>query len=176
MIYEHATVFTCSCAAARDMLFPSFINCLILSCTGWLHFSLREREGGKTTLSASNALPIGPSRTVWYMHILPYFFVKISNRSRYSSSTASGRSSLIITSRNDYMDVLLKWNLDGKWWCHEGSEKYNMFFIGTRASTILFIYLLFSINIVFFLPLKKYQKYYKFKFIFLNKDTLQYTL
>lgn len=59
---------------------------------------LREKEGEKTALSAST-----PHLTILHeLHTLPTHTLKINNRSRYSSSTASGRQSLIIMSANDY--------------------------------------------------------------------------
>lgn len=94
MISEHAMVLTCS----YTLLFLSFINCLILS---WGRLYLQwegEREKENRFVSFKFPLTVLHGLCIY----APTRALKISNRSRYSSSTASGRQYLIIMRTNDY--------------------------------------------------------------------------
>lgn len=90
---------------------PSFINCLILSrqARGMTVVSKRERENRFVSFSYS-PLPIYVCCSTHAIHLpIPrtHVHVTISNRSRYSSSTASGRQSFIVMSSGAVMNVLL---------------------------------------------------------------------
>lgn len=115
MISKHATVLTCSTLSLqqdrRGRIAPWVL--LIVSYyrgrRGVWPWLVRERENRFVSFSYS-PLPFYVCCSMHAIHLpIPrtHIHVTISNRSRYSSSTASGQQSFIIMSSGAVMNVLL---------------------------------------------------------------------